>query len=61
MNRYSKTELKEQPTLFHEFHSTPSSVEEQAEAVQQIARAHGGHDFEWAVDPQAQAAVSEPA
>ena len=55
VNRYSQTSLKEQPTLFLEFHGTPSSVEEQAEAVQQIARAHGGHDFEWAVDPEARA------
>ena len=30
-------------------------MEEQAEAVQQIAREHGGHDFEWAVDPEARA------
>ena len=52
VNRYSKTTLKEQPTLFLEFHGTPSSVEEQAEAVQEIAREHGGHDFEWAVDPE---------
>ena len=52
VNRYSKTELKEQPTLFLEFHGTPSGVEEQAEAVQEIAREHGGHDFEWAVDPE---------
>ena len=42
VNRYSKTELKEQPTLFLEFHGTPSSVEEQAEAVQQIARRTAG-------------------
>ena len=52
VNRYSKTELKEQPTLFLEFHGTPSGVEEQAETVQEIAREHGGHDFEWAVDPE---------
>ena len=55
VNRYSKTKLKEQPTLFLEFHGTPSSVEEQAETVQEIAREHGGHDFEWAVDPEARA------
>src|SRR5207248_10735571 len=36
VNRYSKTDLREQPTLFLEFHGTPSSVKEQAEAVQQI-------------------------
>jgi D-lactate dehydrogenase (cytochrome) len=52
VNRYSKTTLKEQPTLFLEFHGTPASVREQAKAVQEIAREHGGHDFEWAVDPE---------
>jgi D-lactate dehydrogenase (cytochrome) len=55
VNRYSKTTLKEQPTLFLEFHGTASGVAEQAEAVQGIAREHGGHDFEWAVDPEARA------
>jgi D-lactate dehydrogenase (cytochrome) len=52
VNRYSRTKLKEQPTLFLEFHGTPSGVKEQAEAVQGIAREQGGHDFEWAVDPE---------
>src|SRR5262249_47656018 len=55
VNRYSKTMLKEQPTLFLEFHGTASGVAEQAEAVQEIAREHGGYDFEWAVDPEARA------
>ena len=57
VNRYSKTELKEQPTLFLEFHGTPSGVEEQAETVQEIAREHGGDDFEWAVDPEDRCAL----
>src|SRR5262245_54079992 len=48
INRYSRTGLKEQPTLFLEFHGTASSVKDQAEAVQGIARSHGGQDFEWA-------------
>ncbi len=55
VNRYSETELREQPTLFLEFHGTASGVEEQAQTVQEIARGHGGHDFEWAVDPGARA------
>ncbi|MHB1556903.1 MAG: FAD-binding oxidoreductase [Isosphaeraceae bacterium] len=53
VNRYSQTELQERPTLFLEFHGTPASVAEQAEAVQAIARQHGGRDFEWAVAPAA--------
>lgn len=51
VNRYSRTTLKEQPTLFVEFHGTHSGVQEQVEAVQRIAREHGGNEFEWAVDP----------
>ncbi len=45
VNRYSNTRLKEQPTLFLEFHGTSSSVKEQAETVQKIAREHGGHEL----------------
>jgi D-lactate dehydrogenase (cytochrome) len=52
VNRYSGTTLKEQPTLFLEFHGTPSGVAEQAETVQRIAREHGGQEFEWAVAPE---------
>ena len=45
---YSKTRYREQPTLFLEFHGTQAGVEEQARLVQEIAREHGGMDFEWA-------------
>jgi D-lactate dehydrogenase (cytochrome) len=55
VNRYSNTRLVERPTLFLEFHGSPSGVAEQAEAVQAIARQRGGRDFEWAVDPGARA------
>jgi D-lactate dehydrogenase (cytochrome) len=55
VNRHSHTRLKEQPTLFLEIHGTRSGVAEQAEAVQGIVREHGGHDFEWAVDPEERA------
>jgi D-lactate dehydrogenase (cytochrome) len=51
VNRYSRTALKEQPTLFLEFHGSPSDVGGQAEDVQAIAREHGGHEFQWAVPP----------
>ena len=52
VNRYSKTSLKEAPTLFFEFHGSPSAVEEQAALVQEIAAGHGGMDFEWATRPE---------
>ncbi|MCM5570640.1 FAD-binding protein [Burkholderiaceae bacterium FT117] len=52
INAHSKTALREAPTLFFEFHGTESSVREQAELVQQLARDHGGQDFEWASRPE---------
>jgi D-lactate dehydrogenase (cytochrome) len=52
INRHSKTTLTEAPTLFFEFHGSPSGVEEQASTVQEIAAEHGGHEFEWATRPE---------
>lgn len=52
INRYSKTALREAPMLFFEFHGSPASVEEQAQTVQEIARDHGGQDFDWATRPE---------
>ena len=52
VNRYSKLELREAPTLWYEFHGTPRGVEEQATQMQEIAREHGGLDFEWATRPE---------
>jgi len=52
VNRYSKTALKELPTLFFEFHGSPASVEEQAKLVQELAGSFGGQDFEWASRPE---------
>jgi D-lactate dehydrogenase (cytochrome) len=51
INRYSKTSLREEPTLFFEFHGTPASVAEQAHTVQDIVLDAGGRDFAWASDP----------
>jgi D-lactate dehydrogenase (cytochrome) len=52
VNRFSKTTLREGPTLFFEFHGSPASVEEQAMTVQGITAEHGGMDFEWATRPE---------
>jgi D-lactate dehydrogenase (cytochrome) len=52
INRHSKTTLREEPTLFFEFHGSPTGVKEQAETVQEIAAEHGGQDFEWATRPE---------
>ena len=52
INRHSKTTLTEAPTLFFEFHGSPSGVEEQAKAVQEIASDNGGQQFEWSTRPE---------
>jgi D-lactate dehydrogenase (cytochrome) len=52
VNRYSKLMLRESPTLWYEFHGTKAGVEEQARQMQEIARNHGGLDFEWATKPE---------
>ncbi|HEY4645954.1 MAG TPA: FAD-linked oxidase C-terminal domain-containing protein [Steroidobacteraceae bacterium] len=49
VNQYSKLSLKQAPTLFLEFHGTEAAVKEQATMVSEIAREHGGHDFDWAL------------
>lgn len=52
INAYSKSTLKEQPTLFFEFHGSESSVNAQARIAQEIAHELGGEDFEWASLPE---------
>ena len=52
VNAYSKLTLREAPMLLMEFHGSPASVAEQAGAVQDLAREHGGEDFEWAHTPE---------
>jgi D-lactate dehydrogenase (cytochrome) len=52
LNRHNKTNLREEPTLFFEFHGSPTSVQEQTTLVADIAREQGGHDFDWATRPE---------
>ena len=51
-NAYSKLSLRESPLLLFEFHGSPAAVKEQAVAVQDITREHGGMDFDWAERPE---------
>jgi D-lactate dehydrogenase (cytochrome) len=57
VNRYSKTP-QGRPTLFFEFHGSPSGVEEQATLVQELAASHGGMNFEWATRPEDRPALA---
>ena len=52
VNHHDKLGLKEAPMLLMEFHGSPASVQEQAATVQEIAREHGGEDFQWATTPE---------
>jgi D-lactate dehydrogenase (cytochrome) len=52
INKYSKLDHQVAPTLFFEFHGTPSGVAEQAETVKAVAGENGGSDFRWATTPE---------
>jgi D-lactate dehydrogenase (cytochrome) len=52
VNRHDKLSLREAPMLLMEFHGSPATVREQSATVQEIAREHGGEDFEWATTPE---------
>lgn len=47
-NLYSNLTLKEEPTLFLEFHSSEAGLEYQTSTVAEIAKDNGGSDFAWA-------------
>jgi D-lactate dehydrogenase (cytochrome) len=58
INQYSKTSYPIAPTLFFEFHgASAANVEEQARAVEEIAREHGALGFDWASTPEARATL----
>ena len=40
--------MKEEPTLFLEFHSSEAGLESQTSMVADIAKGNGGSDFDWA-------------
>src|SRR6187401_665053 len=52
VNRHDKLSLTEAPMLLMEFHGSEASVAEQAAAVQEIAKEHGGEGFQWATTPE---------
>lgn len=50
VNKYSRLNYKESPTLFFEFHGTQAAVEEQAQRVEKIVARRGGERFQWATE-----------
>jgi D-lactate dehydrogenase (cytochrome) len=48
VNRHSGLDNAVLPTLFFEFHGSPTGVEEQARQASEIARQHGAGEFRWA-------------
>lgn len=49
-NAFSKLAYEEVPTLFLEFHGSPTQVDEFAKAVRGIAANNGGSQFQWTRD-----------
>nr|WP_166939015.1 FAD-linked oxidase C-terminal domain-containing protein [Sphingopyxis panaciterrae] len=52
VNRWSKLDYPEAPTLFFEFHGSAAYVAEQVETVKMLAEAHGGSAFSWSNRPE---------
>ena len=50
VNNHDGLNLKEMPTLLFEFHGSPASVKEDAQAVQEITNEFNGSEFEWTSD-----------
>ncbi len=52
VNKHSQLTLREQPMLLMEFHGSAAGVKEQAATVQEIAKEHGGEEFQYASTPE---------
>ncbi|MFT4826519.1 MAG: D-lactate dehydrogenase (cytochrome) [Cryomorphaceae bacterium] len=52
INRYSKTEFEEKPTLFIEFHGSDASVAEQAQAFGEICSEFNSSSFDWTTNTE---------
>jgi len=50
INAYDHMTLSELPTLFFEFHGSPTGVEEDAQAVKEIIEEFNGSEFTWTTD-----------
>jgi D-lactate dehydrogenase (cytochrome) len=58
VNRYAKTSYPLAPTLFFEFHGiSQAAVDENAQAVQDLASEHGALEFRWATTPEERATL----
>lgn len=57
VNQHSGMTLPEKPTLFLEFHGTPTAVAEQAATMAEIAEGNGGGGFEWATRAEDRSAL----
>jgi D-lactate dehydrogenase (cytochrome) len=52
VNRWSKLDYPEAPTLFFEFHGSQAYVDEQVETVKGLAEANSGGEFAWSNRPE---------
>jgi D-lactate dehydrogenase (cytochrome) len=52
VNRWSKLDYPEAPTLFFEFHGSENHVAEQVDTVKALAEANGGGEFAWSNRPE---------
>ena len=52
VNRWSKLDYPEAPTLFFEFHGSANHVAEQVETIKALAEANGGGEFAWSNRPE---------